>query len=191
MNNEEDLKRINDIIAARFGKIEDSIESAETIVALFENLFDGIEKEFGVPFVWLTLTNSEAAAPIIAEVRSSDVLRSRLAVVSQELLETLIPGGLKPVLSNKDLLPFYRLLPSSKKYFVRSLAAVPIALDGHMIGVWNNGDADVYRYESDMKTDLIESLACRLSGKLTRLVLQKQNASGEGCRNEIPRGPHD
>ena len=114
MNNEEDLKRINDIIALRFGKIEDRIESAETIAELFENLFDGIEKEFGVPFVWLTLTNAEKAAPVIAGVRSSDVLKSRYAVVSQELVETLIPEGLKPVLVNKDLQPFYKLLPPTR-----------------------------------------------------------------------------
>jgi uncharacterized protein YigA (DUF484 family) len=191
MSSEEDLRRINDIIAARFCKIEDRIASAETIAELFENLFDGIEKEFEVPFVWLTLTNAAKAAPVITGVRSSDVLKSRLSVVSQELVETLIPGGLKPVLVNHDLQPFYKLLPPSRKYFVRSLAAVPIALDGCLIGVWNNGDADVYRYAPDMKTDLIESLAGRVSSRLTRLVAQIQPASDQGCSSEIPRGPHD
>ncbi len=190
MGNEEDLKRINEIIAARFNKIEDGFMSAETIAGLFENLLDGIEKEFSVPFVWLTLIDHEKAAPVIDEIKSSDILKSRFSVVSQELFEKIMPGGMKPVLANKDLQPFYKLLPPSRKYFVRSIAVVPFTIDGQIIGTWNNGDADANRYEPDMKTDLIEALAAQISRKLSQLVADKNAVSGsERQQSNPPGGP--
>lgn len=180
MNNEDDLKGINEIIAGRFRNVEDGVGSAETINGLFENLITGIEKEFAVPFVWLTLIDHESTLPIINEMMSSDILKSRFSVVSQEFIETLLTGGMKPVLANKDLKPFYRLLPPSRKYFVRSIAVVPFVLDGRMIGTWNNGDADANRYEPDMKTDLIQGLAVRISQKLSQLVNDKKRTSEPG-----------
>jgi uncharacterized protein YigA (DUF484 family) len=98
---------------------------------------------------------------------------------------------MKPVLANQDLQPYYRLLPHSRKYFIRSIAVAPFALDGQIIGSWNNGDADANRYEPDMKTDLIESLAGKLSAQLTRLVAQKNGASGIAGNHKQPGGAHD
>ncbi len=175
MSNEEDLKSINEIIAARFSKIEDAVESAETITELFENLVDGIENEFTVPFVWLTLMDHQTSTPVINEIKTSERLESRLSVVSKELLEKILTVGMKPVLANQDLQHFYRLLPPSRKYFIRSIAVVPFALDGRFIGTWNNGDADANRYEPDMKTDLLESLAQKLSARLTLLAARKDS----------------
>lgn len=183
MNNEDDLKGINEIIAGRFRKVEEGVLSAETINGLFESLLTGIEKEFAVPFVWLTLIDQESTLPIISEMTSSDILKSRFSVVSREFIEALLPCGMKPVLANKDLKPFYRLLPPSRKYFVRSIAVVPFALDGRMIGTWNNGDADANRYEPDMKTDLIQALADQISRKLSQLINGQKSPSEPNGRH--------
>ena len=184
MSNEEDLKSINEIIAARFKIIEDAVDAAETITGLFENLIDGIENEFTIPFVWLTLIDHQTTAPVLEKIKMSERLESRLSVVSKELIDKILTRGIKPVLANQDLQSFYRLLPRSRKYFIRSVAVVPIALDGQIIGTWNNGDADANRYEPDMKTDLIESLAGKLSARLTRLALGKDSETK-------PVGSHD
>lgn len=188
MGTEEDLQSINEIMAARFKKTEDVVVSAENIAELFENLLEGIEKEFSVPFVWLTIIDHEKAAPVISEIQSSEMLKSRYSVISQELFEKILPDGDKPVLANKDLQSFYRLLPPSRKYFVKSIAVVPFALDGQIIGTWNNGDADANRYEPDMKTDLIEALAARISRKLSQLVADQNVASGQTGNNNPSGG---
>jgi len=188
MNNEEDMKSINDIIAMRFKKIEERIVSSESIAGLFEILLEGIETEFSVPFVWLTFIDHEKAAPIIKEIESSDILNSRFSVISQELLENILPAGIKPVLVNQDLQPFYRLLPHSRKFFVKSIAVVPFAIDGQIIGTWNNGDADTNRYAPDMKTDLLEALAVQISLKLSQLVTVKNSASNQSRNNNSPGG---
>jgi uncharacterized protein YigA (DUF484 family) len=170
MDKKEDIKRINEELAARFSKIEAKLPESQTIAGLFETLFVGIEKEFTVPFVWLTLMENEKAAPVITAIKSSDILRTRLCVISPELFNQLLPSGMKPVLVNKDLQPFYKLLPSSSKYFVKSLAIVPFSIDDHIIGSWNNGDAVGDRYTPDMETGLLLKLAESVSRSLTVLV---------------------
>lgn len=170
MDKKEDIKRINEELAARFRRIEARLPEDRTIAGLFETLFAGIEKEFTVPFVWLTLIDSEKSVPVIAAIKSSDILRTRLCVISPELFSQILPSGTKPVLVNKDLQPFYKLLPPSSKYFVKSLAIVPFCIGDQIIGSWNNGDAASDRYTPDMETGLLANLAGAVSCSLTALV---------------------
>jgi uncharacterized protein YigA (DUF484 family) len=158
MDKREDIQRINEQLAARFSRIEARLPEDQTIAGLFETLFAGIEKEFTVPFVWMTLMDSEKAAPVIA------------AVITPALFSQIISSGLKPVLVNKDLQPFYKLLPPSSKYFVKSLAIVPFCIGDQIIGSWNNGDAVGDRYTPNMETDLLSKLAVSVSRCLTKLV---------------------
>lgn len=180
MIKEEDIKRINEEIAARFGRIEAGIASAETVASLLETLIDGIEKEFDVPFVWLTLTDHEKAAKVVACAQSSNLLKNRLSIVPRDVLANLLQDGMKPVLANRDLQPFYRLMPPAKKYFARSVAIAPLALDGEIIGTWNNGDAAPERYMPDMDSTLLRALAERISIKLSELAARKSGAADTG-----------
>jgi uncharacterized protein YigA (DUF484 family) len=170
MDKKENIKRINEEIAASFSKIEARLPDAQDIAGLFETLFASIEKEFAVPFVWLTLMDNENTVPIIAAIKSSDILRNRLCVISPKLFGQILPAGLKPVLANKNLQPFYKLLPSSSKYFVKSLAMVPFMVRDEIVGSWNNGDASSDRYMPQMETDLLQKLAQSVSQRLTELV---------------------
>ena len=170
MNKTEDIERINTKIAASFEKIETSLSKAGDIAGLFEILFAQIEKEFEVPFVWLTLMDTVNNKPIIAAIKSSDVLQDRFKVVTPELFREILPDILKPVLVNKDLQPYYKLLPSNRKYFVKSLALVPFKVNDEIIGSWNNGDAYQNRYTPDMETSLLQNLARSVSVRLTELV---------------------
>ncbi len=170
VNKKENIRRINEDIAVRFSKIEEMLNGAKDIAGLFETLFAGIEKEFGVPFVWLTLIDTVSTSPIIAAVKSSDILRTRLCVISPELFREILPAGLKPVLVNKDLQPYYKLLPSNQKYFIRSLALVPFKINNEIVGSWNNGDASNNRYTPDMETGLLQKLVESISRYLTTLI---------------------
>ncbi|MEN6469625.1 MAG: GAF domain-containing protein [Smithella sp.] len=190
MGQKEDIKRINEEIAARFGRIEAGVSSAETIAGLFESLLTGIEEAFRVPFVWLTLIDNISTAPLIDAVNASDFLKNRLSIVSKELCDKILPEGLKPVLANKDLQPFYKMMPPSRKYFVRSIAVAPFALDGQIVGTWNNGDADPERYAANMDTALLSALADKISMKLTALAAGKDAASDHNLNNEQPGGLH-
>ena len=170
MNKTKDIEHINTKIATSFDKIETGLSEAKNIAGLFEILFAGIEKEFEVPFVWLTLTDTVNNKLIIATIKSSDVLQDRLKVITPELFREILPAGLKPVLVNKDLQPYYKLLPSNRKYFVKSLALVPFKVNDEIAGSWNNGDAYHDRYTPDMETNLLQNLAQSVSAFLTEIV---------------------
>lgn len=170
MNKEEEIKRLNEEIAARFSRIEAKLPVFRDIAGLFETLFTGIENEFKVPFVWLTLMNTKRGAPIIAAIKASDILKNRLRVITPELFSRILPAGIKPVLVNKDLQPYYKLLPSRNKYFVKSLALVPFRVNDEIVGSWNNGDATADRYKPDMETDLLQKFAELVSRRLTEIV---------------------
>lgn len=170
MNNKEDVEGINTKIAAGFENIEKKLAEAKNIAELFEILFAGIEKEFQVPFVWLTLKNTLTAAPVIEAIKSSHILKDRLNVIKPELFNEIIPSGLKPVLVNKNLNQYYKLLPANRKYFVKSLALVPFKMNNEIVGSWNNGDARLHRYTPDMQTNLLQKLAQSVSVRLNELV---------------------
>ena len=170
MHNKEDFEGINTKIAAGFENIEKKLADAKNIAELFEILFAGIEKEFQVPFVWLTLKNTLTAAPVIEAIKSSNILKDRLSVIKPELFNEIIPSGLKPVLVNKNLNQYYKLLPANRKYFVKSLALVPFKMNNEIVGSWNNGDARLNRYTPDMQTNLLQKLAQSVSFRLNELV---------------------
>jgi hypothetical protein len=170
MDKTDEIRRINLEISVKFGKIEVHIAHAKTIAGLFEALFAGIEKEFSVPFVWLTLVEGENTAPIIEAVQSSARLKNRLRVISPDLFGQILPAGLQPVLANKELQPYYKLLPPANKFFVKSVAIIPFKVHGEIAGSWNNGDVLGDRYLPDMDTRLLQKLGEKVSIRLTELI---------------------
>ncbi len=166
----DEIKRINQEISVKFGVIEVHIAHAKSIAGLFETLFADIEKEFAVPFVWLTLVEKEITAPIIEAVQSSALLKNRLGLISEDLFQRILADGLQPVLANKDMQLFYKLLPSTNKFFVKSLAAIPLFINDEVAGSWNNGDVLSDRYRSDMDTRLLQKLGQKISARLTDLA---------------------
>ncbi|HUN54540.1 MAG TPA: GAF domain-containing protein [Smithella sp.] len=170
MSHKEDVESINTKIAAGFENIEKELTDAKNIAELFEILFAGIEKEFQVPFVWLTLTNTPTATPVIEAIKSSNILKDRLNVIKPGVFNEIILSGLKPVLVNKNINQYYKLLPPNRKYFVKSLAVVPFKMNNEIVGSFNNGDARLNRYTPDMQTNLLQKLAHLVSVRLNELI---------------------
>jgi uncharacterized protein YigA (DUF484 family) len=174
MDKVDEIKRINQEISAKFSKIEIHISYAKTITRLFEALFSGIEKEFAVPFVWLTLIEGEKTIPIIEAVQSSPVLKNKLGIISGDLFKNILPDGLQPVLANKEMQLYYKLMPSTNKFFIKSVAVVPFKVEDEIAGRWNSGDVLSDRYLPDMDTRLLQKLGQKVSTCLTELVSAKK-----------------
>ena len=170
MKKEENIKSINEDIARRFASIEAELKDVFDITALFETLFNEVERQFQIPFVWLSLIKNENTFPIIKAVESSDKLKTRLNLISKQVFDELIKNGVEPVLINKKLKPYYKFFPESKKYFLKSLAVVPLCLQNEIIGSWNNGDVFAERYSQDMDTDFLQKFAKVISERITELT---------------------
>lgn len=170
MKKKENLEHINSKIASGFEKIERKLLEAKNVAGLFEILFEEIEKEFQVPFVWLTLSDNPKALPVVEALKSSSALKEKINLIKQEKFQEIFYSGLKPILVNKNLKPYYKLFPSSQKYFVKSMAMVPFKIKGEIVACWNNGDSDQSRYAPDMETGLLQKLSRAVSMRLEDLI---------------------
>jgi uncharacterized protein YigA (DUF484 family) len=170
MGEKNDIKSINEDIARRFSSIADKLKQASNIVDLLEMLLDEVENKFHVPFVWFSFIEDEKNAPIIRNIASSDKLKIRLNLISRTSLEKLVLGEPKPVLINKTLKPYYKLFPERKKYFVKSMAIVPLQIKNEIIGSWNNGDVSAERYSPDMDTYFLQKCARLISMRLAEFT---------------------
>ena len=170
MKQEDKLKQVNEEIARRFTSIKNKLNGASDIAGMLEILFDEVENEFQIPFVWLTLVDENKNATVIEAVKSSDKLKTRLNLISRAVFEKLLKEGVKPVLINNNLKPYYKLFPQSKKYFAKSMAIVPLCLNDEIIGSWNNGDVSPERYAPDMDKDILEKFANLISNRLTEIA---------------------
>jgi uncharacterized protein YigA (DUF484 family) len=161
--------RKNKEIAEKFHRIEQSLTSFTDTRNLFETLLPRLRDEFAIPFVWISIIRRTEAAQLIQSLESSALLKDHLNMIDEAIFFDLVAGA-KPVLANRDLQPFYRLFPKNKKYFIKSIAVVPIALNGRITGSINYGDAVQTRFEPELDTSLIEGLAGSLSACLSKLI---------------------
>ena len=165
-----DITTINDEIARKFRKIEAGLSSHRTAAELFEALLVGIEAEFAIPFVWLSVIRLPETAGLRKSLEASAFLRDRLNSIDKTTFLEIVPDFAAPLLVSGDLRPFFRLLPHTRKYLIRSLAVSPLALHGTPIGSLNQGDTSPARYEPGMDTTLLRHLARSVSESLARLL---------------------
>jgi GAF domain-containing protein len=100
----------------------------------------------------------------------SPFFNDRLKIIEQASFLEIVPDGVTPLLVNGNLKVFFRLLPPSRKYFIRSLAISPLTLRGRLIGSLNQGDPSLERYEPGMDTTLLMHLAQSVSDRLSDLL---------------------
>ena len=166
----QDVPAINNALAAKFRKIEADLFSEGGIGELFERLLTGIETEFDVPFVWLSVVQRPETETLIGLLGESDFLNDRLNIIQPAPFLEIVPDDAHPLLANGDLKPFFRLMPPARKYFVRSIAVSPLFLHGRLIGSINHGDASPGRYHPEMDTALLGRLARSVSERLSRFL---------------------
>ena len=72
---ETDVPTINDEIARKFRKIEADLSTRRSAAELFEALLAGIEREFAIPFVWLSLIRLPETAGLRKSLEASAFLQ--------------------------------------------------------------------------------------------------------------------
>jgi uncharacterized protein YigA (DUF484 family) len=179
MNETVDILKINEEIARKFRKIEESLPSSCTIKDLFEKLLIQIEEEFHIPFVWISILNEGNVIDVIKVFKASKILKDRINILDRKVFLDLVAEGTMPKLINDNLKPFYKLLPRNKKYFIKSLAVAPMTLNSEIIGSMNYGDFSSLRYQPGMDTTLLEKLAFNVSARLSAIKAGEDDICNE------------
>lgn len=167
MNKSGETKRVNEAIQDTFSRIEDSLSAASDIDELIAYVLQELQEAFAIPFAWFSLVDHPETTGWKEVLKESPILKDRLNQIDAAAFSELAVKGADPVLANSDLKPFYRLLPQSNKYFIRSIAMAPITTNGVYIGSLNFGDTAPTRYHSEMDTSLLAHLAAAVSKNLT------------------------
>ena len=181
MMNVPDIPKINEGIARKFRKIEARFALRRSAVELFEALLADIQTEFSIPFVWLSLIRIPEMTGLQKSLEASPLLHDRLNIIENASFLEVVPDSATPLLVSGDLRPFFRLLPSNRKYFIRSLAVSPLTLHGRLIGSLNQGHSSPERYHPGMDTTLLMHLAQSVSDRLSHLL-----PSEEQSRHPVP-----
>ncbi len=167
MNNYDDIItnfHQNEEISRKFFDIEVRILTILNFKDLFERLLTDIKEIFAIPYVWISLVDDNELIPFINELYTSEIITQRLNIIKKSVfLELVAKNNAKPVLIKKNLRPFFRLFPKGEKYLIRSLAIIPITLNGRNIGSLNCGDTSDTRFHPGMDTVLLERLAIKVS----------------------------
>lgn len=167
MNSSGETKRVNEAIQETFSRIEDSLSAAADVGELIAYVLQELQEAFSIPFAWFSLVDHPETTDWKKKLIKSPFLRGRLNQIDAASFSELAVKGADPVLANGDLRPFYRLLPQSNKYFIKSIAMTPITMNEVFIGSLNFGDTAPTRYHAEMDTSLLAHLASAVSNNLT------------------------
>ncbi len=159
------LKRLteNATKARKFFEVETKILSILDFKGLFEVLLEEIRSKFGVPEVWFTIIDDTEILDLVRPLAESKKLKDSMNLIDRETFSKLVGDLSKPVLTNENLKPFYRLLPGKREFSFGSLAVTPIILNSKIIGSLNQADNDSDRFSPGRDTSLLEQLGVKVS----------------------------
>jgi len=170
-----DMLKINEEIARKFSEVETALESACSPAELLVILLRQMGTVFDIPYIWLTFVNRQGEEDMQSILAMPDYLREQVGGIDEESFDEILPRRI-PVLANENLRPFYKLFPQNRKYFLKSIAVVPLILRGRLIGSLNLGDASPERYSAGMDTSLLQQLADKISERLGRTLYSQDEA---------------
>ncbi|MBN1546643.1 MAG: DUF484 family protein [Syntrophaceae bacterium] len=165
------VKKVNEELLRKFQKIQAELFSCETVTELCEKLLLQMGEEFNIPFVWMTLIDEPATNYLKSELALSPYLTERMNLINREIFTEIVGKGTTPVLANENVTPFYRLLPGSTKYFIKSFAICPLAFGNTVMGSLNCGDPSAMRYQPGMDTTLLNNLMDKVSTRLAYFIV--------------------
>lgn len=174
-----DTLKKNEEIARKFRVIETALSSACSPPELLGTLVRQLGREFHVPYIWLTFVRRDGQKNLLSCLELPECLREQVGVLDAEAFDEVLPQKTVPVLANENLRPFYKLFPESRKFFLKSVAVVPLSLQGEFQGSLNLGDASPERYSAGMDTSLLQQLGEKISERLEQMLYSGREALSE------------
>ncbi len=169
------ILRENEIVATKFHDVESKILSVLNYRDFFEVLLSEIMVRFYLPFVWISLIEEKEVTRLILDsLGESQMLGDKSRIINAAYFQALCGSSAAPLLANRDLPPFYGSFPETRDYLIKSIAIVPITLDGEIIGSLNLADTDEERFHPDFETSLLERLAMKVSICLSNVTAHEK-----------------
>ncbi len=164
----------NDKITKKFTEIETSILTILNFKDLFEVLLAQIQEKFSIPYVWISMIDNCEISNLLKCIETSDLLKERVTTIDRDTFRKLTGEKKACILVDNNLKPFFKLLPPKKKFFIKSLAIVPLYLDGELIGSLNQADFSKDRFKPGMDTSALDQLGLKISLCLSNVTAHEK-----------------
>lgn len=179
-NNFEDLlrqMRDDEDNHQKFARTEATILSVLTLKDFFTRLLPEMKRAFQIPYIWLTFINDTPMASLakrtLQKKAAGCVTAGQVAFIRSEDFDGIFRNGPKPVMTGSYTGPYRRVFPENHNFSVRSMAIVPLYVDGTVAGCVNFGHFVSNRFEPSMNawdTELIRQLTLKISLCLSRVA---------------------
>ncbi len=164
----------NEKITRKFTEIEISILTILNFKDLFEVLLTQIQDKFMVPYAWICLVDSCEIPQLLNSIDASNILKERLTILDRDTFIKITKAPQTCILANRNLKPYFKLLPDKQKFFIKSLAIVPLFLDGELIGSFNLADFSQNRFMPGIDTSALDQLGLKVSLCLSNVTTHEK-----------------
>jgi len=161
----------------KFARTEATILSVLTFKDFFTRLLPEMKRAFQIPYIWLTFIDDTPMARLakrtVPKEAAGVAFAGQIAYISNEYFEGIFKNGPKPVMTGRYTGPYSMVFPEAHNFSVRSMAIVPLYVDGTVAGSVNFGHFVSNRFEpsmNDWDTELIQQLTLKISLSLSRVA---------------------
>ncbi|WP_020405431.1 GGDEF domain-containing protein [Hahella ganghwensis] len=166
----------NEEIARNLFDIEVAILNIAETKTFLEHLLAVVTDRFNITFGWYSIIENAHTRPLVNALRDSEELDKQWVVVnSVEYLEAT-KGSREPLLDHAQLSRFFLLTPPDLRTRIRSIAILPLLLEGRVAGSLNLADTTQDRYRADKESFFLRQLSVKASLCLSAVVAREKVA---------------
>lgn len=157
--------RKNEVIAKNLFEIEVAIMNITQCSSFFETLLRLIQEKFNIDYAWIALTEVPHNDELISALRSIPETDGRTNLQTLSTLDFLqaTKSVQDPILANRDIPRFRRLIPKELLKEVASLAVLPLIVDKRIIGGVVLGSLQQDRYDPKKDSFFLKQLSVKAS----------------------------
>lgn len=171
-NFEDILRKMKDYedCECKFTGIESRMLSINTVKEFFDSLLPQMKKVFDIPCIWITAINNGPFAPLLKNTPPQERISKNVGFIDAKAFDAFFKNGPMPLVIDRYSAPYMAFFPENHTFSVRSMAIVPLYIDGTVAGSLNFGHYVSNRFVPGMDTNLIQHLTLRVSLCLSRIL---------------------
>lgn len=166
--------RRNEEIARRMFDLDVAMLNISSVQVFFEQLHVHLCDHFNIDAVSFAVIDKPATTGIRETLSQSERLVARWSSVAAVAFHAAMKGAKEPVLDHEDLQRFNPLMPNHLRKTLKSLAALPLTLNGRLAGSLMLGSFESERYQAGREAFFLQQLAVKVSLCLSAVVSREK-----------------
>ncbi|MBU6952208.1 GGDEF domain-containing protein [Hahella sp. HN01] len=168
--------RKNEEIARNLFDIEVAILNVAKVQPFLEHLLQTVQDKFGVKHVWYAMVESAHTESLIKTLKASPDLAGKWVCAPSVEYLAATKGAREPLMGHADLYRFFFMTPPEIRTQIRSIAILPLILEGRLAGSLNLAADDQERYRADKECFFLRQLSVKASLCLSSVVAREKIA---------------